>query len=357
APHVTNFFAGNPFIGIAPDNDSAHFFTTLADGDDTNNVADEGGVILPPDTVSDTDGDPNTYTATVTATNNSGVPTQLCGWFDFNQNSSLNNTPNTATTASDPNEAGATATGERSCVLVPNGTTNGTFSVSWAIPLADRGRTGDFYFRFRISNDPDFFDPLLLNATDGADSGEVQDHLLTGVTSLPVSISSFDSRYTDEGLELTWATVSETHNLGFHVWGDKGNGPEMLTAELVPADSGDALTPRVYQLVLPGVVRGEVTDLAVTAVDYEGDEDVYGLFEPGQKYGQDVTPAPIPWQEVHRQAKLRGQMVAAERKRQAGVQSRGNPADSAMDYVDLRITEPGLQEVTWKMLADAGLDL
>ncbi|HKL51874.1 MAG TPA: C25 family cysteine peptidase, partial [Wenzhouxiangellaceae bacterium] len=72
---------------------------------------------------------------------------------------------------------------------------------------------------------------------------------------------------------------------------------------------------------------------------------------------QEVTPAPIPWQEVRNQAKLRGQLHAAERKRMAGVQSRGSNAASRPDYVDIRVTEPGLQEISWQMLADAGMDL
>lgn len=357
ATHVTNAFAGNPFIGGSVDNDTTSYATTGADGDDQNDTDDETGVVLPPDTVTDTDGDPNVYTATVLATNNSGSASQLCGWFDFNQDSVLDNGANTSTTSSDPDFALRGDNGERSCILIPNGTTNSPFSVSWTIPLSERQNTGDFYFRFRISNDPDMFDTFLLSSFLGMDSGEVEDYLLPGVTSLPVSISSFDSRYTNDGLELTWATVSETHNLGFHVWGDKGNGPERLTPDLVPSDSGDALTPRTYKLVLPGVVPGEVTDLAVTAVDFEGEEDVYGMFQPEQKYGQKLAPAPIPWQKVNRQVKLRGQMRAAERKRQAGVQSRGRAAQSNLDYVDVRVSDPGLQEITWKMLADAGLDL
>ena len=55
----------------------------------------------------------------------------------------------------------------------------------------------------------------------------MEDHKLDPGT-LPVSIHSFDSRFTDEGLVLEWGTVSETRNAGFFIWGDRGNGPELL---------------------------------------------------------------------------------------------------------------------------------
>lgn len=357
APHVTNAFTNaNPFIGSAPDNDTSSFFTTSADGDDLNNTADEGGVVLPPDTVTDSDGSSTIYTATVFATNQSGVPAQLCGWFDFDQDMTLDNAPNTSTNASDPNFALRSDAGERSCRQIPTGTANSPLPLSWSIPASAQGNTGNFYFRFRISFDQDMFDPILISAVGGLNSGEVQDHLLQNVGTLPVSISSFTSAFTAEGLEVSWSTVSETRNVGFHIWGDRGRGLEQLNVELVPSEVGDPGEPRSYALVIPGIAEGDVNNLAVTAVDFSGDEEVYGLFEPGHDYGRQAKPATIKWQAVRAQAERRAGLHRAERKRQAALLDAAG-GNIKPDRADIRVLEPGLQEISWQMLADAGLDL
>ncbi|MGB0514351.1 MAG: GEVED domain-containing protein, partial [Wenzhouxiangellaceae bacterium] len=207
AVHVTNAFADpNPFLGASTDNDPAQYSSLLADGDDTtgNASSDEDGVVLPTDSTADGDGSAIVYTATATATNNSGVPAQLCGWFDMNQDQVLNNSANTSTTASDPTFASRTDDGERSCIQIPTGTTNGSFPVAWTIPASARENTGNFFLRFRISRDRDMFDSFVISASDGLNSGEVEDYLLEGVSTLPVSISSFLARATKDGLEVEW---------------------------------------------------------------------------------------------------------------------------------------------------------
>jgi len=340
-------------IGNAVDSEANGQPDGLATGDDNNGSDDEDGVTFP-----DSVGADFVYTSTVTAANSSGDDALLCGWFDFANDLDFSNNPNTSTTSADPQAASATDSGERSCVLVPAGTSGGTFQVSWTIPESARGNSGLLPFRYRLSTDPAMFAPSTLLPIGSYLDGEVEDYFVEfGSNTLPVSISSFKSRYTSEGLELSWVTVSETHNLGFYVWGDKGDGLAPLTADLVPSEDGDPATPRAYKLVIPGLAKGDVLDLAVTAVDYRGDEEVYGLFEAGARYGKDVAPAAIDWQEIRHQARVREQMHAAESKRAASVRAFGTPETQRPDYVDIRVTEPGLQEVTWQMLADAGMDL
>ena len=356
APHVTSFFTNNPYLGGAPDNDTQHFQTVAANGDDLSGIADEDGVVLDPSTAVDTNGIV-TFGATITATNPSAVPSQVCGWFDFDKDGVLGNAPNTSTTASDPDFAARSDSGERSCLQVPSGASNGLFRMSWTIPESAQGQTGQFYFRFRISNDPDMFESALLAPGGGYDAGEVEDYRSEDVGTLPVSIAAFDSRHTAEGLEIRWMTVSETRNLGFHVWGDRGFGLEQLNDEMIPSESLDPTTPHNYRLVIPGIAEGQVKNLAVTAIDYSGDEEVYGMFEPGRNYGRKAAPAPIPWQDIKQQIDLRAQQIRAARKQQSIVASFHSGGNSRPDYVDLRVTTPGLQQVTWQMLADAGLDL
>jgi len=324
----------------------------LATGDDLSSMNDDDGVSFP-----DSIGANFIYTTTVTATNSSANPAMLCGWFDFANNGALDNTPNTATTSADPDFAAATDNGERSCVTVPAGTSNGTFQIAWFIPESARSNTGFLPFRFRISTDPNMLASSTLSPLGSYVGGEVEGFMIDfGSNTLPVSIASFSSEFTADGLEAAWMTVSETRNVGFHVWGDRGAGLEPLNAELIPAEVGDPGEPRSYALVIPGIAKGEVSNLAVTAVDFRGDEEVYGLFEPGHDYGREATPATIPWNQIRDHANLRASLHRAERKRQAALLA-ASGGSVKPDRTDVKVIEPGLQEISWQMLADAGLDL
>jgi hypothetical protein len=356
ALHITNTITNNPFIGPTIDNNTSSYFTIPANGDDSGDPADttddEDGVILPSTAIG------ATYTATVNVSNSSGTPAKLCGWFDFNQNGAFENSPNTSSVSVLPGLV-ASDTGERSCLDIPTGTTAVDQSIAWTIPLSERDNVGQFYFRFRISQDPDFFDPVFLSAHLGMESGEVEDYTVT-IGTLPVSIAGFDSRYTEKGLQISWVTASETRNAGFLLLGDFGEGMQQLNAELIPAQAGDALTPRTYTVDIPDVERGSARSLAVTAVDFNGKEDIYGVFEAERHYGQFVEVEPIDWSLSRDEARDRDQR-RAENARSA-MSSVANARDVAgrnrlVNYVDLKVTEPGLQEVSWSDLTEAGLDL
>ena len=230
---------------------------------------------------------------------------------------------------------------------------NSTATLNFTIPadwnggsgVDDGGEDAGFLSRFRITTD-------WASAADSdfngfASDGEVEDYLISN-ESLPVSIHSFDSRFTKEGLVIEWGTVSETRNVGFSVWGDIGNGLELLTPEMIPGKAVDPVRPHRYEVTVPGVFKGQVDDLAVTAVDHDGDEEVFGLFEAGQAYGKKVDPAPLAWGQI-------GADVRARLAERAASASRGN--DASVGAVDVRTGAVGLHEITWGDLAGAGLDL
>ena len=81
---------------------------------------------------------------------------------------------------------------------MPAGTSGGTFQVSWTIPESARDNpSGLLPFRYRISTDPDMFASSTLSTRGFYLDGEVEDYLVDfGSNTLPVSISSFSSRYT-----------------------------------------------------------------------------------------------------------------------------------------------------------------
>ena len=241
---------------------------------------------------------------------------------------------------------------------------SGTVVMVWDMSAASPVTTEATYARFRITTDTA---STLFSASGPApfqvaEDGEIEDYRLDADT-LPVSIHSFDSRFTDEGLVLEWGTVSETRNAGFYLWGDFGNGPELLLDQPIGSRALDAASSQRYAVTIPGVSRGAVSDLIVTAVDTEGNEEVFGMFEPGKAYGRKSDPLPIAWGAIRQQVSARmAERAYAERQRSpasgaAADFTRAADAGAAVLAVDFKVASEGMQQITWQDLRDAGLDL
>lgn len=274
--------------------------------------------------------------------NQTGGPARLCGWIDFNDDGTFQNTET---------QAGST-NAERTCVTAPadsvsTGSNPDTVTLNFVIPddFTQSPSDGGYFARFRITSD--WPDADSATPKGQVNDGEVEDYLIDTST-LPVSIASFSSFDGANGLEVSWSTVSETRNAGFYLWGDRGNGVELLTPKPIPAEPGDPLTPRSYRLQLPGVRTDQIKDLALSAVDYQGDEELYGLFQAGQAYGKQANPTPIRWDAIAAQAVSR----TAQRS-----QSSTRGASPDVQAVDFEVSVAGMQSVSWQQLADAGLDL
>ena len=215
----------------------------------------------------------------------------------------------------------------------------------------------DTYARFRLSSDPDTF--FLNSLGDGptpcctAVDGEVEDYVVDAGT-LPVSISAFNSRVTRSGLEVSWTTVSETENLGFHIWADTGRSFELLTDKMVPSSAGDAVGVNQYSLTLTSGAAMSAKSLAITAVDARGEEEMYGLFDAGRAYGREAATAAIPWQSLRAQMDQRLQTMGYERN---GESLRRNDHRARPVAVDFAVSSEGMQSINFDQLAEAGLDL
>jgi len=397
ARHIT----GGPVIGSIVDGESDAQNQDLAglggddgkaDGDDNDGSDDNDGVTFPTGTGLNA-GD--TYTVTVDVTNVSATPL-LCGWIDFSdldQDSPFSAPPIGFEDTDNDTVQGDGFLGERVCVTVednnpgtPGDTCDDTGASSFECELAftipgdfngddDNGTTGGadeaFLARFRVTNDWSTAADSSFNGR--VSDGEVEDYLIP-VSSLPVSIASFDSRFTGEGLYVAWGTVSETRNAGFHIWGETGDGFQRLNQSMIPARPSDAVTPANYARVLDGIGKGEVTRIAITAVDTGGREEMYGLFDVGRAYGNKTQPEAIDWVAVRagtaQRLQARGFVRAGEGWRRSGGGGNGTSdrvgliGDSAtrgggggVVAVDVRPAAPGMQRVSYQDLADAGLDL
>ena len=148
---------------------------------------------------------------------------------------------------------------------------------------------------------------------------------------------------------IEWGTVSETRNAGFFIWGDRGDGLELLTPDGIVPQPGEPLTPKQYQVLVPDVVEGEVGNLILSAVDYLGEEEVYGLFQPDRSYGRQTSPAPIPW-KTSEVAHVFTYIFARAGFRYRVIWLRPAPSMCGFSLLECR-------RCRGRMLNDAGLDL
>jgi hypothetical protein len=368
---------------------------------------DEDGVVFPSfdslavgevvscdgyDVPNNTPADVYYYCAAVEVTNETDNDAQLVGWIDFNGDGDFDNDASCGTNGEIDNNtcersAAEVFIGDTGFEDLP-GNTSGTCSqiglgtgdsfggtdfTSHNIPANCQGTvvlrwqydttaavelTSDStYARFRITSDQNngFFDtsgPAPIGSQSQAD-GEVEDFLLEAGT-VPVSISAFDSRMTRSGLEVSWTTVSETENIGFHIWADTGKSFELLTEKMVPSRADDAVGVNEYSVLLRNREALAAKSLSITAVDTRGDEEMYGLFDVGRAYGRKAATASIPWQSLRSQMDQRLAMLGYEQGDQG---LRRNDAGARPAAVDFAVASEGMQSIGFDELAAAGLDL
>jgi hypothetical protein len=138
-------------LGAAIDAEPNATANAAANGDGL----DEDGVLFPQSDLQFTIG--AQPSVTVRATNTTGTAATLYGWVDYNANGAFDDAS------------------ERAQIAVPDGTTNGSFTLTF--PTVPAGFTGTTYARFRLSTDT-----AASSATGVAINGEVEDYTATIVT-------------------------------------------------------------------------------------------------------------------------------------------------------------------------------
>jgi hypothetical protein len=234
----------------------------------------------------------------------------------------------------------------------------GVVVLTWDVGnVFDRITLGETFARFRISTDPfasgatgcGFLQESGPTPYCFADDGEVEDHKLE-VGQLPASIHAFESAWTENGLEITWGTVSETENVGFYIWGFDGEELHLLTPELIPSEAMDAVTPHQYRFVIADEKVRSMQSLAVTALDIYGTEEIFGMYKVDGAFGRESVAAPIDWASIR--AKAESQMELRH--------AFGSPqlnGSAAIIGADFRVDQAGVYRITYEQLRAAGMDL
>lgn len=318
---VSNLFLGTIQADGNPDT-IANIPSANSDADDNNDTDDEDGLTLPTSSASD-----GTYSVTTTVFNNTGIAANLCGWVDFDQD-------------------GIFQSDESVCTVVSSMATSQSVDLIFTVAVSDRGNTGTINARFRLTTDA-----LTINdPTGSASDGEVEDFTTT-VTTLPVSINGFESKKLSDGLLVKWNTASETRNIGFYLWGSNGDdnaGFVRLSKQLIPTKSMGALDPQQYEIKLPSKYKN-YTNLAISAVDTQGEEELFGLYDTGSIYGRENLPSAIDWQDINHK-------MLNSFKSVKGTVSFSKSQINTLK-AQLKTNQYGMHRISYEELLNAGFDL
>ncbi|MEM7480554.1 MAG: C25 family cysteine peptidase [Acidobacteriota bacterium] len=156
--------------------------------------------------------------------------------------------------------------------------------------------------------------------------------------STPVSLASFTSEASPNGVRFRWTTATEVGNVGFHLYEKTRQSWRRLTEHLVPSQAVDSIKPRTYEIEITGAGGSE---FRIEDIDTRARRRAHGPFELGKHYGHEPVFSEIDWPSVRR---------AEEDRRQA---ARGR----TVDRLALRLSATGFYRVSYEELRDAGMDL
>ncbi len=235
--------SGAIYLGAGvPDSEPNGQASANVDGDDLSGGDDEDGVVA--SGLPWTDG-PNGGSIDVTVGGCSGT-CYLSGWIDWGVDGSLYDA------------------GDRILLAYP--VTNGTQTITFDIPAGTPLNT-TYYARFRLFETDTAIAAL---PTGVAYNGEVED-ILFDFTPTAVELGSFGATARAGTVVITWETIHEWDNAGFHLYRrPAGSGAyERLNAQIIPsqAPGGGGAT---YRFEDAGVTAGFTYEYLLEGVDLHG---------------------------------------------------------------------------------------
>ncbi len=184
------------------------------------------------------------------------------------------------------------------------------------------------------------------------------------VSTTPVTISSFESKRTGRSLKTTWQTSSESFNLGFHLWGNVDGEWQQLNRRMIASNTIDSVVPQDYKHRVNLLkIDGELIEVGVSSVSTSGQEEFYGPFEIGERYGEDAVPRYVDWSHqrtLHDEAmnqagytKVRQRWVKNTPRREARFQRQAERFDDLI----FEIGSSGMYRISYEDLLQYGIDL
>ncbi len=184
------------------------------------------------------------------------------------------------------------------------------------------------------------------------------------LSTTPVTLSSFKARKRGKYLKADWETASESFNLGFHLWGEVDGEWQQLNRGLIGSQVVDSSVPQNYRDKINVLkLDGELTRVGISSVSTSGQEEFYGPFEIGEKYGDEAVPKYIDWTYQRNQhdkamqsagyVKKKGRWIRNNERRQK-IQTR---QEKRFPDVLIDIESAGVYQLSYEDLKEQGIDL
>jgi len=183
------------------------------------------------------------------------------------------------------------------------------------------------------------------------------------LTTVPVVLSSFESKRRGRALIAEWQTSSEAFNLGFDLWGQVNGEWLQLNKALIASQSFDSVEPQDYRRrVRLNKLPGELSAVGISSLSTGGGEEFFGPFEIGESYGEQTIPKRIDWQAQRANYResmqkagytfLRGRWVKATNHRVRRQLKRQKRYGDALFDID----REGIYRVSYESLLASGID-
>ncbi|MBL4660890.1 MAG: hypothetical protein JKY19_11085, partial [Alcanivoracaceae bacterium] len=163
----------------------------------------------------------------------------------------------------------------------------------------------------------------------------------SGVTTTPVTLSSFKATSRNNRTDFEWSTETETGNIGFKIL--IGDNVRELTelVDLIPSEVIDSLEPQFYST---SVNRNDFQNVWIVDIDIFGNETKHGPYKVNKQYGKkQLTFEKVNWGRIRSQSNQRrlDRIAAAEN----------------VSAIDIRVSKDGVYRVTYEVLFAAGFDI
>lgn len=188
---------------------------------------------------------------------------------------------------------------------------------------------------------------------------------LGSVATVPVTLSQFESTKVGPFLKSRWQTADETFSAGFNLWTLAEAHSEdgelvQLNRHLIRSKRFDSIETQSYQYTInTNNIEGDVSNVVISSVDINGDQEFFGPFNIGERYGAEYQSQPIDWQAVlkHYESAMRARGFVKTKKRWRKARPQQNNHTSPNDVVvQVGVDQDGIVSISHQDLLAQGVD-
>ncbi len=188
---------------------------------------------------------------------------------------------------------------------------------------------------------------------------------LGSTTTVPVTLSKFDSSKLGPFLRFNWQTADETFSAGFNLWTlDTSTVEEgeliALNRHLIRSKRFDSVQTQSYKYAVnTNNVDVDINNVVISSMDINGKQEFFGPFEIGEEYGADYQSQPIDWQAAlnHFETAMRARDFVKTNNRWRKARNVNAASQSPeQEVVQVGVDADGIVSLSYEELLAQGVD-